>query len=423
LWQNYIKIKKKKRKIDLKLENLKNKIDIFDVVIIGAGASGLFLANILKDSLKVAIFEKNKIVGSKLRISGGGKTNISNLYISDNNFFSFNKNIAIVSHNIKKFGIDEIFKFCKNNNLNYIKDERLINGSIFCKNNINLTDILLTNIQKSKNIKLNLSHEVLTINKIDNIFNIKFNNIFDKEVFAKKIVIASGGISYSDLIVSDISIKIAEQFNINFYKFTPALVGLTLQTEQFWFKNLSGVSILAEAKINNKILKGSMLFTHRGISGPLVMNISLYWQKGEIMLNFLPNFVIKNILDSKKQVSSLLPLPKNFILAFLETKRLSDFNLNKNNINIFEELVYELQNYNFAPAGNFGFSKAEVSRGGIDTNSLNIDTFEALNTKNLYFIGEAIDVTGELGGFNLHWAFASATSCGDSILNDFKKNI
>ena len=169
----------------MKLENLKNKIDIFDVVIIGAGASGLFLANILKDSLKVAIFEKNKIVGSKLRISGGGKTNISNLYISDDNFFSFNKNIAIISHNIKKFGIDKIFKFCKNNNLNYIKDERLINGAIFCKNNINLTDILLTNIQKSKNIKLNLSHEILTINKIDNIFNVRFNNIFDKEVLLK----------------------------------------------------------------------------------------------------------------------------------------------------------------------------------------------------------------------------------------------
>ena len=157
-------------------------------------------------------------------------------------------------------------------------------------------------------------------------------------------------------------------------------------------------------------------FTHKGISGPVVLTGSLYWKKGKISLDFLPNNDLKKLLDKKvkKQISSQISLPKRFIAEFLDSIHVDDkpiYKLKKDEI----EKLEVLKNYEFAPAGNFGFTKAEVTKGGINTDEIDALTFESKLQKDLYFIGEVLDVTGELGGYNFQWAFSSA----NSLVNNF----
>ncbi len=176
-------------------------------------------------------------------------------------------------------------------------------------------------------------------------------------------------------------------------------------------KTLSGISFNASLRVEGKTLESDLLFTHKGISGPVVLSGSLYWQKGKMSLDFLPNSDLKKLLDkkSKKQISSVFPLPKRFVLEFLKSIHVEDKAINRLKEDEIEKLQV-IKNYEFAPAGNFGFSKAEVTKGGVCTQEVNPLTFESKLQNNLYFIGEVLDVTGELGGYNFQWAFASAIS-------------
>ena len=179
-----------------------------------------------------------------------------------------------------------------------------------------------------------------------------------------------------------------------------------------WMKSLSGISLLCEIKVDNKKFCDNILFSHRGITGPVVLNTSLYWQKGHININFLPNY--KKVI-SNKAPTNMLNLPKRFIKKFLEVKNIKD---TPNNL---DKIIKNLQNYSLSPAGTFGFSKAEVTKGGVDTKELN--HFESKFVKGLYFIGEVVNVTGELGGYNFQWCFSSAKYVADRINNllTFKK--
>ena len=190
---------------------------------------------------------------------------------------------------------------------------------------------------------------------------------------------------------------------------------MTLQKEQFWMKELSGLSCYVHITVNDKILKEDMLFAHKGISGPSVLSASLYWQKGNISVDFLPNSNIINLINSsKKLVSSVVPLPKRLSRAILKALNVEDVECSKLNQQSIENLK-TIHNYKFAPAGNFGFTKAEVSRGGVLSDELNRYTLEALDIEGLYFTGEVVDVTGELGGYNFQWAFGSAIVSANSI--------
>ena len=181
--------------------------------------------------------------------------------------------------------------------------------------------------------------------------------------------------SYPSLGATDIGFKIAQKFGHTIIAPNPALVGFTVQKDQFWFKNLSGLSLEdVEIKVEDKVCRGGMLFTHKGCSGPVILSTSLYWQKGQISIDFLP---------SKKSY-----LPKRFKKVIQNSK-------------------FDIHNYSFSPAGNFGYTKAEVTKGGVDTNEIDVNTMESNLQKGLYFIGEVLDVTGELGGYNFQWAFSS----------------
>ena len=375
-------------------------------IIIGGGVSGLFLATLL-NSTNITILEKNSSLGKKLLASGGGKCNITNenisfkkdllkYYLGDKNF---------INQIISKLNYLEVLEFFKP-----LKFEKVKNSQFFCKTGSKSVLNHLKN--KITNPKIYLNTEVFDVVKNDDIFKIYTNN---GNFECKNLIVASGGLSCQNLGVSDIGYKIASKFNHEISTLNPALVGFSVQKDEFWFKKISGVCFSAKATIlqNNKVLSGDLLFTHRGISGPLMMNASLFWQKGKISINFLPNFDFYKFKNSKKQITSILPLPKSFIKEFLKNSNLEDKQFFKL-LDLEFQTLKKLQNYEFSPAGNFGYSKAEITKGGIKTDFID-ENCQSRFIKNLYFIGEVLDVGGMIGGFNIHFAFACAKAASKAL--------
>lgn len=371
---------------------------VYDIAIIGAGASGLMAASKLQNK-KIAIIDSNTKIGLKILASGGGKCNVTNKNISVKNYLCDEEfaRYALLEFNSKQT-LEFLEKF-------QIPLELRKYGQYFCQNSArDLVEVFTKLTRKSDFF---LGEKVLSVKHQEN-FIIQTTK---QEIEAKKLLVASGGMSYEALGASDIGYKIAESFGHTIKTPAAALVGLTVQKEQFWMKNLSGISFYVKLSVVNKIFENELLFTHKGISGPVVLSGSLYWEKGKISLDFLPNIDLKKLLDKtpKKQISSVLPLPKRFVKKFLSSIQLEDkvvYKLTKEEILKLESL----KNYEFAPAGNFGYTKAEVTKGGVNTDEINPQTFESKLEKNLYFIGEVLDVTGELGGYNFQWAFASANA-------------
>ncbi len=374
----------------------------YDLVIIGAGASGLMLASLLKrNPQKVCIIEAREKIGSKIILSGGGKCNITNKYLDFSKYLGDEK---FVKEALKDFSTKELLDFLESQELSPKLDERLVEGAYFCKSS---KEVLSSFSTLTKKIKLFLNTSVEDVSFEDGKYCIK--NSKNLDIRAKNLVIASGSNAHFEDKDYEILTKISQKFKLDFKSFTPALVGLGLQKEQAWFKNLSGISLFAKLKIEDKNLEGKLLFTHRGFSGPLVFNASLYWSKGFLEFDFLPNNTLDEFYKKQMLISKALPLPRRFLQEFLLSIDLADKPLNKLNLEEKQKLE-KLKSYNFAPAGNLGFLKAEVSKGGLNTKELDIN-FECKKQKNLFFLGEALDVTGQLGGYNLHFAFASAFKC------------
>ena len=373
-----------------------------DLAIIGAGASGLFLASNLKNKNFVVI-DSNAKIGAKIAISGGGKCNITNKFVSTKNYLGDAKFIAPV---LEGFSQKKLLAWLREKGLNPVMKKE---HQYFCSNSAKeILDIFAREVPK-KHLLLNT--KVQKVNKEGELFIIQTNK---QTIRAKKLVVASGGLSYTSIGASDIGLEIAKDFGHTIIKTSPALVGFTVQKEQFFFKELSGLSTEVTINIEDKSFNGSLLFAHKGISGPVVLNASLYWQKGLMTIDFLNGFDIDQHRHSKKLISTLLPLPKRLTKAFLVQFDLIDKPLkmlSKSELSV----VKSLGAYAFAPAGNFGYSKAEVMRGGIHTDEIDSKRFESKQIKNLYFIGEVLDVTGQLGGYNFQWAFSSAYQCAKGL--------
>jgi len=377
---------------------------IYDVLILGAGASGLMCAAYLERSLDVALVDCNEKVAKKLKISGGGKCNITNVEVDMSHYDSTDE---ALSHALDIFSKEDLLSFLAANGL---KPEIRKGRYYFCKNSSD--EIIEILKEKTQGVELLLNHEVLQVKKEKEYFDVYTQKGL---LHAKKVVVATGGKSYKTLGASDIGLEIAKSFALDVVDFSPALVGLTVQKEQFWMKELSGLSCYVEIRVAGKNIYEEMLFAHKGISGPAVLSASLYWQKGSIEIDFLPKQNILKLLEgSKKLLSSVIPLPKRLAKALLEALDVEDGACDKIGKEQKEKLL-KIHNYEFAPAGNFGFSKAEVSRGGVALHQLNAYTLEALDVEGLFFIGEVVDITGELGGYNFQWAFSSGVVCAEDI--------
>ncbi|MBU1216711.1 aminoacetone oxidase family FAD-binding enzyme [bacterium] len=377
---------------------------IYDVLILGAGASGLMCAAHLNDKLSVAMVEGNEKVAKKLKISGGGKCNITNVAVSEANF---DGDSELVEYALSVFSKEDLLTFLEQNGIEpEIRKERYY----FCQESSD--EIIKVLKDKTQHFETLLNAEIFTLKKVNEIFELGTSKGILK---ANKVVVATGGKSYKSIGASEIGLDIAKSFGIKVKEFTPALVGMTLQKEQFWMKELSGLSCYVNITVADKILKEEMLFAHKGISGPAVLSASLYWQKGNMSIDFLPELnILKLVEGNKKLVSSAIPLPKRLSKELLKALDVEDIECKKLGKEALEKLK-KIHNYEFAPAGNFGFTKAEVSRGGVLSQELNRYTLESLDVTNLYFIGEVVDVTGELGGYNFQWAFSSGVVCAAAI--------
>jgi len=372
------------------------------LIIIGGGASALMLASLLPKNT-ATIIESNPKLGAKILISGGGKCNITNsrmglaYYLADATF---------IEPSLRGFDEKALLKWLEQRKLFPVLQKET---QYFCKDSAK--ELLAVLLKESAKQTLLGSEKVLEVHKREEMFYVKTDK---KTHTARSVVIASGGLSYPILGASDIGYEIARSFGHTLTNTAPALVGLTVQKEQFFFKELSGVSCEVKIDIAGKVCEGALLFAHKGISGPAVLDASLYWEKGKMSIDFLPHFSWQTLLESKKQLSSILPLPKRVTKAFLVQFELQDKPCNQLSKEEIQRL-YPLKAYSFAPAGTFGYTKAEVTKGGVNTNEIDKLSMMSLKTQGLYFIGEVLDVTGRLGGYNFQWAFSSAYTCAQHI--------
>ncbi len=376
-----------------------------DIVFIGAGASALMAAAHLlgKD---VALIDSNAKIGAKILISGGGKCNLTNRHATEHNYLGDEIFIKTV---FSKWSPKETIAFAKAYD---VKLEEREHGQLFCARSAKELTEVFAHINRKHTFYLNT--KVLHVRKTDEHFSIETSN---GTIGAKRLVVASGGLSYASIGASDTGYEIAKSFGHSIVSLSPALVGLTLQKEQFWMKELSGIALNVSLHVEGKVFNENLLFAHKGISGPAVLSGSLYWKKGALSIDFLPHIDSLEMLfktQGKKQISTALTLPKRFTKAFLEASGMEDKVLSKLNT-LEKETLLSLKKYTFSPAGNFGYTKAEATKGGVCTDEIEPQTMQSKCCKGLYFIGEVLDVTGELGGFNFQWAFASGVCASRAL--------
>ncbi len=383
---------------------------LYDVAILGAGAAGLMCAARLNEcsQLKVCVIEGNARAGAKIRISGGGKCNVTHVDVDASHYFGDAKLVGAV---LARFDNAALLAWLQAHGCRpVLKKGRYF----FCpRSAAELVEIFE---KQTRGIRFFYNRTIVSARREAGHFVVETS----RETFrSKRLVVATGGESFSSLGATDIGLRIAESFGIETVPFRPALAGLTLQKDQFWMKSLSGVSLPVRISVGTKVLQEDMLFAHRGISGPAVLSASLYWEKGEIEIDFLCGRSLDALLagGGKKLLSTALPLPRRFVRCFLDVLGIDDMPCGK--IGRFERAKLEaLQAYRFAPAGTFGFSKAEVSKGGVACSQLHAPSCESRNVAGLYFVGEVVDVTGELGGYNFQWAFASGRDAADALVSD-----
>ena len=371
---------------------------IYDLAILGAGAAGLFLAaNIRK---KAILIDHNQQIGRKILISGGGKANIGNLRFDVDRFYS--RDPAFVKHVIDRFDNKSVLYWLKKEGCKGFlqKEEKL-----FCPRS---AKELINIFQRRLHCEVMLGARIDRVEPGFTIYTSKGT------IKAKKVVVATGGLSYKRIGATGIGYEIAKSFGHEVSRLDPALVGFTVQKEQFWFKELSGISFKVRVKVGEKSFHDDILFAHRGISGPAILNASLYWQRGKVEIAFLKKNIKYYLKNKNKVISSQLPLPKRFTKRFLQELGIEDRPIKKLSSEEVRKLAV-FNNYIFAPAGTFGFERAEVTRGGVLLDDIDPDTMESRKYPGLYFIGEVLDVAGELGGYNFQWAFSSAWVAKEAI--------
>lgn len=385
-----------------------------DVIIIGAGASGLICAKEAgKRGRSVLVLDHSQKIGSKIRISGGGRCNFTNLNVSSEHYISQNPHFCKSA--LSRFTPEDFISLLRKHRISFHEKEA---GQLFCDATSSEIIIMLRAECEKAGAEFLLGCSVKSIRN-----NGLFSVATDKGTFqSRSLVIATGGLSYPTLGASDFGINIAEQFKMNVISPKPGLVPLTFsQRELEIFRELSGVSINTEVTSNRASFRGSLLFTHRGLSGPAILQISSYWNKGDLLsIDLLPGVDAYDLLlanrQSRKEIKTLLSqyLPSRFMQAwckyYLQIKPVCQFTEKE-----LRETAEKLKAWQVKPSGTEGYGAAEVTIGGIDTDEVSSKTMEAKKVPGLYFIGEVLDVTGQLGGYNLHWAWASGHAAGQYV--------
>jgi len=385
-----------------------------DVIIIGGGAAGLFCAiEAGKRGRNVLVIEHSDRVGKKIAISGGGRCNFTNLHTRPENFVSANPHFCKSA--LARYTPADFIALVEKHGIKY-HEKKL--GQLFCDESAQQIIEMLLRECADANVDVRCGCQVHSVSQ-ENGFVVETNQ---GRFVSASLVIATGGLSIAPLGATDFGYNIARQFDLEIEQPRPALVPFTLNaTVQRELSSLSGISLDASVACGATEFRENILITHRGLSGPAILQISLYWQPGAaIVINLLPEDNLLELLKDKQsseiELANLLAqrLPRRFAQAwcnlYFPSRPLKQ--VNDNQISSITQMIHHFQ---ITPPGTEGFKKAEVTAGGIATSELSSRTMEAKRVPGLYFIGEVVDVTGQLGGYNFQWAWASGYAAGQVV--------
>ena len=386
----------------------------YDVIIVGAGAAGMMSAiEAGKRGRKVLLVDHSKKIGEKIRISGGGRCNFTNIHTEANKFISQNPKFVISALN--QYTQNDFINLIKKHNIKF-NEKKL--GQLFCDESAQqIVDLLLL---ECENAKVVLKKEIM-ITDIDKKEEQYFITTNSNQYYSDSLIIATGGLSIPKIGASNFGYEVAKKFNLDIIETLPALVPLTFSEKILGIcKELTGLSVEAVVSFKKTFFEEGMLFTHRGLSGPSILQISSYWKLGDnININLTPKLNIFKSLQEKKKLKPKQDI--GVIISEILPKRLAQIICKENEVsgNICElsskklkQLSDSINAWVINPTGSEGYRTAEVTLGGINTNELSSKTMMVKKHPGLFFIGEVVDVTGHLGGYNFQWAWSSGFVAG-----------
>lgn len=385
-----------------------------DVVIIGAGAAGMMAAiRAGQRGRSTLLLDHAKAPGEKIRISGGGRCNFTNLHAGPKNYLSSNPHFAKSA--LARFTPQDFLEMVEAHNIGW--HEKTL-GQLFCNDSAKDIIRMLLEEMKAANVKLQLQTEITSVAKTLGGFQVETSQ---GAVSCQSLIIATGGKSIPKMGATGFAYKIAEQFGLSLIETRPGLVPLTLEPGLLAeLSPLAGIAVDATASHGKTAFREALLFTHRGLSGPSILQISSYWREGDsITLTLEPDKDFLDILKTAKRENGRQALQT--ALGQHLPKRLAQYCAERSKLEkpladlsdkVLAAFVESLHHWVLKPAGSEGYRTAEVTLGGVDTNDLESKTMQAKSVPGLYFIGEAVDVTGWLGGFNFQWAWASGHAAG-----------
>jgi len=390
----------------------------WDVIVIGAGAAGMMCAAVAGErGRKVLVLESAKAPGEKIRISGGGRCNFTNLHASPAQFLSANPHFCISA--LSRYTQQDFIALVGRHRIDW--HEKTL-GQLFCdRSAVQIIDMLLAEM-KDAGVQLRLNTNVQYVEKVEGGFTVQLAS--GEVLTCGALVVATGGKSIPKMGATDFGYRLAQQFGIRQTDTSAALVPLIFDGELLeQLKALSGVAVPARVRCGKTSFEEALLFTHRGLSGPAILQISSYWREGEeIGIDLLPGTNLLQALRDARQHSGKQS-PHNFLATLLprrlakEIADTSDYagTLGGQPDEKLRKLGAQINDWRIVPAGTEGYRTAEVTLGGVDTRDLDSKTMQAKAVSGLYFIGEVVDVTGWLGGYNFQWAWSSGWCAGMSV--------
>jgi hypothetical protein len=387
-------------------------IRTFDAIILGAGAAGLMCANEAgKRGRRVAVLERADRIGKKILISGGGRCNFTNLYCTAENFRSANPHFYKSA--LARYTPADFIALVKQHGIAYHEKHK---GQLFCDGSAREIVALLEKECRDAGVEIVVSAHVLEVQK-----DLDFVVFTDKDEYrAAKLVVATGGLSIPKIGATSFGYELARQFGLKIRECYPALVPFTFsQGDKAQYAELAGVSAEVVVSCDSQQFHDKLLFTHRGLSGPAVLQASTYWQKNSpVTVDLAPGRELTFSLRERTagrdmneaKAAFRMVLPQRLADRWLEAHRPKDWTNQS-----IAELERNAHHWQIVPSGTEGYEKAEVTAGGVDTNELSAKTMESRKVPGLFFIGEVVDVTGQLGGFNFQWAWASGYCAGQAV--------
>ena len=378
----------------------------YDVIIIGAGAGGLKAASELHARNKsVLVIDMGNKPARKVAVSGGGKCNFTNMAADFTRYFGNNPHF--VKSALAQYSPQDTINWAKKHKIKYYEKEP---GRFFCVNGAN--DIVNALIKDVGNTEIKYNTSVIDVVKNDNVFAVKTNN---GDFKSNAIIVACGGISYPNLGVSNIGHIIAKKIGHKIEPIRPALCAI--KTKCF-DSELAGISLPVEIKIGKNIIRDDLLFTHFGIGGPAIYRATLF-DRHDFIINFAPNTDIENVLLNAKRNNGKRNLTN--VMADILPQKLARFICKNDTRNIadytdlqIKEIAKRITQFEINDVKPIGLQSAEVTAGGVSVDKISSKTMESLLCPNLFFVGEVMDITGDLGGFNLQWAFSSGFVAGNN---------